>query len=80
MWVAYTLLLCPIKMGSVSGVWKFVIVSADIHTMGAVSMSSFVYSLYIYFTYLLHLFLYLACMHLYMHMYTYVYLYYRLYI
>ena len=74
MWVAYTLLLCPIKMGSVSGVWKFVIISADIHTMGAVSMSSFVYSVYI------HTFLYLACMHLYMHMYTYVYLYYSLYI
>ena len=66
MWVAYTLLLCPIKMGSVSGVWKFVIISADIHTMGAVSMSSFVYSLYV------HTYISISCLHAPVHAYVYV--------
>ena len=46
---------------------KFVIVSADIHTMVAVSTSSFIHSLYI------HTLLYLACRHLYVHMYVYLY-------
>ena len=67
MWVAYMLLLCPIKMGSVSGVWKFVVICADIHTMGTVSTNSFIHSLYI------HTILSLACMHLYVHMYVYFY-------
>ena len=59
MWVAHTLLLCPTEMGSVSDVWKFVIISADVRTMVAVSMSSFVHSLYMH-TYITIIIL-LAC-------------------
>ena len=59
MWVAHTLLLSPTKMGSVSDVWKFVLFSADVHTMVEVSMSSFIHSLYMH-TYITIIIL-LAC-------------------
>ena len=67
MWVAHTLLLSPTKMGSVSDVWKFVLFSADVHTMVEVSMSSFIHSLY------MHTYITLSSLHAPVHAYAYVY-------